>query len=302
MPAKTPTTKKGLSTALRKAKARLAKLAEAAKDRRAARMPKVYSQASWKGAAPKRLGVYYIRIMVDEGQVGGFGPYATVRAAAADAKNILRLNIGPGHKIVETGPVVPVIRSDERVKLYLHPESYSAQVAGKGVVSAQIIEIAGNDERLKSGDDGDLGTFGLNYNPRVAYEVEVMLRSPRTGVVKTKVVRVQSGSREAAAATVRAKYRAAGTLYDIGFAREALAKSNPHVAFKTRSGQSISFDAKRNPAYGGGMDESRPVVVEGVRGMKSTPFRKTFRNFAAYLKWSDSEAAGNYSVSHVYNA
>lgn len=246
MPAKTPTTKKGLSTALKKAKARLTQLAEAAKERRAARKPKVYSQASWKGAAPKRLGVYFIRIMNDEQQVGGFGPYATVRAAAADAKNILRLNIGPGHKIVETGPVVPVIRSDERVKLYLHPESYSAQVAGKGIVSAQIIEIAGNDERLKSGDDGDLGTFGVKYNPR--------------------------------------------------------RRANPHVAFKTRSGRAISFDAKRRNPYEREMDESKPVVVEGVKGMKSTPFRKTFRNFAAYLKWSDSEAASNCSVSHVYNA
>ena len=113
---------------------------------------------------PQRLAVYQIRIMLDSSEVGTFGPYATVRAAASDAKNILRLNVGKGHKIVETGPVVPVIRSDERVKLYLHPESYSTQLVGEGILSAQVYELEPTSARsttfaIAYGDEA-------NANPR----------------------------------------------------------------------------------------------------------------------------------------
>ena len=150
-----------LEEAVKRLRDREKKRIAAAKARAAGRR---YDAATWKGPAPAPLGVYYIRVMLDEQQVGGFGPYATVRAAAADAKNILRMHIGPGHKIVETGPVVPVIRSDEEIRLYLHPESYSAQLAGKGIISAQVIETEPPESRL-SVFPFDYGE-SANSNPR----------------------------------------------------------------------------------------------------------------------------------------
>jgi hypothetical protein len=219
-----------LEETLKRLRDREKKRVAAGKARAASRR---YDKATWKGPAPAPLGVYYIRVMLDEQQVGGFGPYATVRAAAADAKNILRMHIGPGHKIVQTGPVVPVIRSDKEIRLYLHPESYSAQLAGKGIISAQVIETEPPESRLD--------TFPFEYGES--------------------------------------------------------ANSNP----RRRRPRATAARRTRNPAYGSDMDESKKVVVEGVKGMRSTPFRKTFRNFAAYLKWTDSDAASNCSVYRVYN-
>lgn len=220
-----------LEEAVKRLRDREKKRIAAARARAASRR---YDAATWKGPAPAPLGVYYIRVMLDAQQVGGFGPYATVRAAAADAKNILRMHIGPGHKIVETGPVVPVIRSDENIRLYLHPESYSAQLAGKGIISAQVIETEPPESRL-SVFPFDYGE-SANSNPR--------RRRPRARAVTAR---------------------------------------------------------RRNTSYGSGLDESKKIVVEGVKGMRSTPFRKTFRNFAAYLKWTGSDAAADYSVHRVSN-
>jgi hypothetical protein len=80
----------------------------------------------------------------------------------------------------------------------------------------------------------------------------------------------------------------------------------------TKAGEKAGFDSKkvstgtvysRKPvkeaAYEKDMDEKKKVIVKGVKGMKSTPFTKTFRNMAAYDKWSDSDAAGDYEVQHV---
>jgi Ca2+-binding EF-hand superfamily protein len=82
----------------------------------------------------------------------------------------------------------------------------------------------------------------------------------------------------------------------------------------TKAGEKAGFDSKkvstgtvysRKPvkeaAYEKGMDDKKKVVVKGVKGMKSTPFTKTFRNMAAYDKWSDSDAAGDYEVHQVMN-
>lgn len=415
------TTEKRMKIEIAKLREQLTRYRDAAKKRAAKRTRQVYDAATWTGAKPAPLGVYYIRIMRDAEEIGGFGPYATIRAAAADAKNILRLNIGQGYKIVETGPVYePVIRSDKRVKLYLHPEGYSAQVAGKGVISAQVIEIAGNSERKKAGPD-DLGTFGVNYNPRrrnggsgavehaAKHERQAQVYAREAGnnpggpaakaqlshmvaarawdsvaqaeralaiygqgtaaSIKRAAKKAEKLSAEADAAhgvwqehraaveRIKGKFvnpRAAASLRKVksgpaaklhfpsresawsamraldaagisaGFpslgpdasgyytvqvpaadearAHVALGHSNPLVAFKTRSGKRVSFDAKRrNPAYGSGLNENAKIVVEGVKGMKSTPFRKTFRNFAAYLKWSDSDAASNCSIYRVSN-
>ena len=53
-------------------------------------------------------------------------------------------------------------------------------------------------------------------------------------------------------------------------------------------------------AYEKGMDPKKKVVVQGVKGMKSRPFKKTFRNEAAYDKWADSPAAEDVTVHRVY--
>lgn len=60
-------------------------------------------------------------------------------------------------------------------------------------------------------------------------------------------------------------------------------------------------NVQENTSYEKDMDASKKVVVKGVKGMKSTPFTKTFKNQAAYEKWADSDAAGDYEVSQVMN-
>jgi hypothetical protein len=52
-------------------------------------------------------------------------------------------------------------------------------------------------------------------------------------------------------------------------------------------------------SYEKDMDHNSPVVISGVKGVKSTPFRKKFKNMAAYDRWSDSEEASNYEVHQV---
>lgn len=118
----------------------------------------VFSAGDWKGAAPKKLTVYKVRLMLDEQQIGIFGPYATIRAASADAKNILRMHVGPNYKIEEIGVDEPLLRSDGKVKVYFHPSIYSAQATDKGVLTAQVIE-QGNEAKRKA-------TFVKKYNPR----------------------------------------------------------------------------------------------------------------------------------------
>lgn len=111
----------------------------------------------WMGAVPKKLTVYKVRLMLDEQQIGIFGPYATIRAASADAKSILRMHVGPGYKIEEIGVDEPLLRSDGNVKVYFHPSVYSAQATDKGVLTAQVIEQGGEAQRKKA--------FVKKYNP-----------------------------------------------------------------------------------------------------------------------------------------
>jgi hypothetical protein len=114
--------------------------------------------SQWEGPSPKKLTVYKVRLMLDEQQIGIFGPYATIRAASADAKNILRMHVGPNHQIEEIGTDEPVLRSDGNVKVYFHPTVYSGQATDKGVLTAQVIEQGGEAQRQK--------TFVKKYNPR----------------------------------------------------------------------------------------------------------------------------------------
>lgn len=63
----------------------------------------------------------------------------------------------------------------------------------------------------------------------------------------------------------------------------------------------IKSTNEANTSYEKDMDHDKAVVIRGVKGVKSTPFRKKFKNMAAYDKWSDSEEASNYEVHDVMN-
>ena len=50
-----------------------------------------------------------------------------------------------------------------------------------------------------------------------------------------------------------------------------------------------------------GLDESKPIIMKGLKGVKSTPGQKKFKNMAAYDKWADSEDAGNWTIQSIEN-
>jgi hypothetical protein len=54
-------------------------------------------------------------------------------------------------------------------------------------------------------------------------------------------------------------------------------------------------------SYDADIDDNQPVIVQGVKGMNSKSFRKKFRNMAAFGKWADSDAAGDFEVHQVTN-
>jgi hypothetical protein len=56
-----------------------------------------------------------------------------------------------------------------------------------------------------------------------------------------------------------------------------------------------------NTSYEKDMDHGKAVVIHGVKGVKSTPFRKKFKNMAAFERWSDTEEADNYEVHDIMN-
>jgi hypothetical protein len=53
-------------------------------------------------------------------------------------------------------------------------------------------------------------------------------------------------------------------------------------------------------AYERDLDEKKPVYAEYLHGVKSTPRKKKFRNYAEYEKWIDAEG-DNVEVQRVYN-
>lgn len=50
-----------------------------------------------------------------------------------------------------------------------------------------------------------------------------------------------------------------------------------------------------------GMNEKKPVVAVGVKGVDSKAFKKKFKNYAAYEKWADSDAADDFEIRKVMN-
>lgn len=57
----------------------------------------------------------------------------------------------------------------------------------------------------------------------------------------------------------------------------------------------------KEAAYAGDLDPNAPIVVTGVKGMASKPFKKKFKNMDAYDVWCDSEEAGDCEVHKVIN-
>jgi hypothetical protein len=53
-------------------------------------------------------------------------------------------------------------------------------------------------------------------------------------------------------------------------------------------------------SYQKDIDEKKPVYAQGVKGAKSKPFKKKFKNMAAYEKWADTDEAGDYEVHQVF--
>lgn len=49
------------------------------------------------------------------------------------------------------------------------------------------------------------------------------------------------------------------------------------------------------------LDPKKKIVVKGVKGMKSKPFVKKFRNMDAYEKWTDSDEFGDFEVHQIMN-
>jgi hypothetical protein len=49
------------------------------------------------------------------------------------------------------------------------------------------------------------------------------------------------------------------------------------------------------------LDPKKKIVVKGVKGMKSKPFVKKFRNLDAYEKWTDSDEFGDFEVHQIMN-
>jgi hypothetical protein len=50
------------------------------------------------------------------------------------------------------------------------------------------------------------------------------------------------------------------------------------------------------------LQDHEPRIVSGVKGLKSTPFTKRFRNQAAMERWLDSDNAGSYDIYQIERA
>lgn len=77
----------------------------------------------------------------------------------------------------------------------------------------------------------------------------------------------------------------------------------------TKGGKSAKYDYGTDQldvsesSYESDLDKSKPVVVSGLKGMKSKPATKKFKNYAAYEKWLDKEdsEASDWTIQRVYN-
>lgn len=58
----------------------------------------------------------------------------------------------------------------------------------------------------------------------------------------------------------------------------------------------------RDAAMERGLGEDEPIEVQGVKGVRSKPFRKRFRNLPAYRRWMDTPEAEDYTVNYIQRA
>jgi hypothetical protein len=65
--------------------------------------------------------------------------------------------------------------------------------------------------------------------------------------------------------------------------------------------RNLKEEAIEEASYEKDLDPNKKIVVKGVKGMKSRPFKKTFANMKAYDKWADSPAAEDVDVHQVMN-
>lgn len=55
-------------------------------------------------------------------------------------------------------------------------------------------------------------------------------------------------------------------------------------------------------AYEKDLEDHEPRIVSGVKGMKSRPFSKKFKNADHMEKWLDSDVAGDHEVHYISRA
>lgn len=96
-----------------------------------------------------------------------------------------------------------------------------------------------------------------------------------------------------------------GITFDLVSSRSDEGDSNGgkvHIVLKPTFGKKESMKTrKESTSYEKDIDDNKPIIVKGVKGMKSTPFTKKFKNMAAYDKWADSDDFGNYEIYEIRN-
>lgn len=78
--------------------------------------------------------------------------------------------------------------------------------------------------------------------------------------------------------------------------RVIVAAAKQMLAAKLRMGAKDVGDA---PRIEQGLSDDEPRIVSGVRGMKSTPFSKRFKNSAEMERWMDSDDYDNVTVYQI---
>lgn len=153
------------------------------------------------------MPAYMIFLKTGDAEAGQVGPYKTRRAASADAKTLVRLHVGKGPRISETGNCG---KSTDNKQRFLSV-SYSAQAQDKPVFTAEIHALTGKKATAAN------AKFQVQYNPKK--------KAPR----KLSCGKVAKGPKRKSPCSKAKK----------------APKQNPLISFTTRGGKTISFDAKR---------------------------------------------------------
>ena len=79
----------------------------------------------------------------------------------------------------------------------------------------------------------------------------------------------------------------------------AESKQVKELDFAIRAKQKNKWSSIKESKMEAGLKDDMPRVVSGVKGVKSTPFKKKFRNAAAMNKWMDSEECDNCEIHQI---